>query len=92
MSDKELLKAMGFEHQQYTDYYQLLDGSKKIMTSHIITHPDIPGLFLNGETVKKAAAHIVSCIRILTLFNEGGKTADELREMGLLQNKMKDKQ
>lgn len=82
---KELLKAMGFEHEQHTDYYEFGPDDRRISTCHIITHPQVPGLLLSAATIERAMMGAVSCIRILTLMNEGGKSADDLREMGLLQ-------
>ena len=68
MDAKELLKVMGFEHEQHTDRYE--HEPDKLVTSHFITHPAVPGLFLSGQSLEKAAKHIVWAIITLAQHNK----------------------
>ena len=87
MDAKELLKAMGFEHQQHTDYYEFGPDDRRISTCHIVTHPEIPGLFLSSSDLAKTMKGAIRCIRILTLMNEGKKTTEEMEELGFFRKK-----
>jgi len=81
MDAKELLLSMGFEHEQHTDYYQLLDGSKQIMTCHCVTHPDIPGLFLSGKDLKDCMKGVVWAIITLTLLNDAKLSMEQVNDI-----------
>lgn len=64
---KQMLLAMGFEHEQYTDNYE--HEPNKIVTVHIITHPLIPGLFLSGFSLEEIAKNVIPCINLLARCN-----------------------
>ena len=68
MDAKELLKLMGFGHEQYTEHYEI-DGIDRVLTTHMLTHDLIPGLFLTGKTLEDAAKHLVPVIKTLVKAN-----------------------
>ena len=63
MDGKQFLIAMGFEHEQHTDRYE--HEPLKLVTTHIITHPLIPGFFIAGSSWEKIAKQIIPCINLL---------------------------
>lgn len=70
MTAEELLKIMGFEHEDKTFASEDENGQAIISRYHLLSHPHIPGFLLGHRTLEGCAKSAVWAIKTLSIMNE----------------------